>query len=293
MENNDPSRSNPYAAPAARLEDPGAASGEGSFSPDGEVVPAGNGLRWIADGFDIYKAHPLLWIGISLAFMFFTVIIQVVPFLGWLAGSVLGPVWLAGIMIGCDAVMSDEPLRFSHLFAGFSANAGRLMLFGLVNLGIVVGISVVVAALGFASLGHGLSAGMVPSLGGVLLVALVAAALAVPYLMAVWFGPPLIALSDQGIGDALRGSFLACARNWLPFLLYSLVLLAAMIVVVLLIGALGGFAMFGMLRGAAPVRGVMAGMAMGVLMMAVIAGVLMPLFFASMYASFRDIFYRP
>jgi hypothetical protein len=293
MENRDPSRPNPYAAPVARVEDPNAAGGQGSFSPDGETVPAGNGLRWIADGFDIYRRYPLLWIGISLAFMFISLVVQIIPLLGWLAGAVLGPVWLAGIMIGCDAVAESDELRFSHLFAGFSANAGRLMLFGLANLGMLLGISIVVAALSFALLGHGFSAGTVPSVSGVLFIVLVILALATPYMMAVWFGPALIALSDQGIGDALRGSFLACAKNWLPGLVYSLVLFVALIVVLLLIGALGGFAVFGLLRGGTPMRGMMAGMGLGLFMMLIFAGVLLPLFFASVYASYRDIFYRP
>ena len=123
MENRDPSSPNPYAAPVARVDDPSAAAHPGDFSPDGERVPAGHGMRWIVEGFGIYKTQPMLWIGMSFAFLVITFAVQLVPLLGWLAGGVLGPVWIAGIMIGCQAIMTGERMRFAHLFAGFSQNA--------------------------------------------------------------------------------------------------------------------------------------------------------------------------
>jgi len=63
------------------------------------------------------------------------------------------------------------------------------------------------------------------SIASMLLAALLVAGLSVPLYMATWFAPVLIVLEDLSAGAALKASFFACLRNWLPFLVYSIVLL--------------------------------------------------------------------
>jgi uncharacterized membrane protein len=94
---------------------------------------------------------------------------------------------------------------------------------------------------------------------GVLLGILAAAALSIPLVMAYWFAPALVALNGYAPFEAMKTSFSACLKNVLPFLVYGLVGLVLAVVATIPLG-LGWF-------------------------------VLAPLGMASMYASYRDIFY--
>ena len=42
-----------------------------------------------------------------------------IPFLGGLAMTLFGPVFAAGIVVGCKALDEGEELELGHLFAGF------------------------------------------------------------------------------------------------------------------------------------------------------------------------------
>jgi len=54
-----------------------------------------------------------------------------------------------------------------------------------------------------------------------------------PLIMAYWFAPTLVLFHDMKAVDAMRLSFFACLRNFLPFLVYGVIsailLLLAMI----------------------------------------------------------------
>ena len=58
----------------------------------------------------------------------------------------------------------------------------------------------------------------------ILLAWLIALALMVPVVMAVWFAPPLVVFNELGAFDALKASFLGCLKNIVPFLIYGLIL---------------------------------------------------------------------
>ena len=68
----------------------------------------------------------------------------------------LTPVFLGGIMLGCDALDAGEPLRVAHLFDGFKGpHFVPLLLIGVVNLALCV-LTVVVAVVVLAA-GVGMS----------------------------------------------------------------------------------------------------------------------------------------
>jgi uncharacterized membrane protein len=84
-------------------------------------------------------------------------------------------------------------------------------------------------------------------------------ALSIPLAMAMWFAGPLIVLADSDVLPALKTSFYACLKNILPFLVWSI---AVMVLAVLAsIPLLLGWLLFG------------------------------PVMMASIYISYRDIFY--
>jgi len=62
--------------------------------------------------------------------------------------------------------------------------------------------------------------------------ALVGATLSLPLLMALWFAPLLVYFDDLKPLQALKLSLVACLKNTFPMLVYSLVLLAALVVLV-------------------------------------------------------------
>ena len=96
------------------------------------------------------------------------------------------------------------------------------------------------------------------SIASVLIALLLIAGLSLPLYMATWFAPALIVLHGLAPVAALKASFYACLRNWIPFLIYSVVLLVACLIAV--IPAFLGFL------------------------------VLIPVLIASVYTAYRDIF---
>jgi hypothetical protein len=249
-----PPAHNPFKAPAAHVEDVRSDS-SGELVLEGQKVAAGNGMAWLTRGWELFRTAPGLWIGICLVFMIIVGVVSMIPILG-LAGNLLMPVFIGGIMLGCKAIDDNEDLTFGHLFAGFSNNVGGLVAIGAIYMGgiVVIGIVAAIAVPAFA-LGGGSGAGM--SIG-IILILLVAFVFLAVLLMAFWLAPPLVVLHDVPAVAAMKASFGACMKNFLPFLVYSLVVMVAMIVATIPIG-LGWL-------------------------------VLIPVLQCSMYATYRDIF---
>jgi uncharacterized membrane protein len=92
-----------------------------------------------------------------------------------------------------------------------------------------------------------------------LFMVLIFLALSIPIYMAYWFAPLLIVEHDLGVTKAMLCSLKACAMNFAPFLLYGLVGLLLGVIAVITFGL--GFL------------------------------ILVPLIIASIYTSYRDIFF--
>ncbi|HXV06850.1 MAG TPA: BPSS1780 family membrane protein [Burkholderiales bacterium] len=257
-----PAPRNVYAPPGAPVEDPRQGlEDEHDFIEGGRAVPAGHGVSWLGEGWRLFKESPLIWIVNVILFLVITVAVQVVPIVGGIAGALLAPVLGAGLMIGAHALRHGETLEVGHLFAGFRQNTGALVLVGVVYLVGVIAIVVVAMLLMGASFVGLMAGGGEPVLGpGLILAILIGVALAIPLAMAYWFAPALVALNGLSAIEAMKMSFWGCLKNILPFLVYGLVALVAAIVATIPL-ALGWL-------------------------------VLGPVLAASMYASYRDIFYQ-
>jgi len=257
-----PAARNVYAPPRAPVEDPREAlEDEHDFIEGGRAVPAGHGVSWLGEGWRLFKQSPLIWIVNVILFLVITVAVQVVPIVGGIAGALLAPVLGAGLMIGAHGLHHGETLEVGHLFAGFRHNTGALVLVGVVYLVGVIAIVVLVMLLMGASFVGLMAGGGEPAVGpGLILAILTAVALAIPLAMAYWFAPALVALNGLSAIEAMKMSFWGCLKNILPFLVYGLVALVAAIVATIPL-ALGWL-------------------------------VLGPVLAATMYASYRDIFYQ-
>jgi len=259
---------NPYEAPRAVVadfqQDDGANLG---FHPQPQSLPAGRGIDWIKQGWALFAQNPGLWIGIYLVLIGVMMAAAFVPILGFIAQSVLYPVLLAGIAVGCDHVRRGQPLEFSHLFAGFSRNSSQLMMVGGIYLVSIIVVMVIAFVPtiglvgGMAFLGQGDPDALAALMGFPILIGmLIYFALLLPVVMAMWFAPTLVILNDVPAVDALKFSFYGCLKNVLPFLLWSLAVLG--------LGFLSILTLF-----------------LGLL-------VLMPWIAASNYCAYREIYYR-
>ena len=234
----------------------------GHFSSEGRAVGAGRGWDWIVEAFALFRRQPGMWILTLVVLGVLFVVISMVPVLGSLASALLLPIFGAGLMLGCRTLDQGGALELAHLFAGFKEKTGNLVMVGVFNLvGWVFMAMAVFAVIGggvFMAVMRGGAVGAGISVVSMLIAALLVAGLSVPLYMATWFAPALILLHDMAPLAALKASFFACLRNWLPFLVYSVVLLVLCLVAAIPLG-------------------------LGYL-------VLMPVLAASVYTAYRDIF---
>jgi hypothetical protein len=217
---------NPYAAPKAAVADETVIL-NADFVPGGQPRPIGHGWSWIAQGWELFKRQPGMWIGIVLLLFVIMIAAALIPFVGGLLLSLFGPVFAAGIVIGCKALDSGAELELGHLFAGFRERTGTLIGVGALYLAASLVIMLVVGL----TMGVGMAAMMgqgdpqtVADMGMTMVLAmLVMFALLLPVMMAIWFAAPLVVFHEHGALDAMKGSFSGCLKNILPFLWYSVV----------------------------------------------------------------------
>jgi uncharacterized membrane protein len=232
----------------------------------GRVVPAGNGWDWITEGWRIFTRAPLMWIiSIIIVFVCF-VAVSLVPFLGHIASALLQPVILAGYVVVSHSLDNGGEFEMDHLLAGFKKNFGNLVVVGLLFLLGEIVILLIFFAFVLLSVGSAiLAAGteeivhvLMASIPVVMLAGLIMLALLVPLIAAYWFAPALVVMHDLQPMDAMKASLSACMRNFVPFLVYSIILL---------------------------VLGILAAIPFGLGYL-----VLIPMTIAGIYVSYRDIF---
>lgn len=196
------------------------------------TVAAGNGMQWITDGFNLFAKNPGMWILLAVLLIIGTLIVAMVPVLGGVACALLWPVLVAGLLLGCRALDSGQPLEIQHLWAGFKTGdrLAQLVIVGVAYMiATVVIVGVVFAAIGVPMV-QGMRGGGAPSaatilsmMGSFIIGILIAMALLVPVAMAIWFAPTLVLFNNLSAIDAMKQSFGACLRNIVPFLIYGVI----------------------------------------------------------------------
>ena len=197
-------------------------------------VPAGDGVAWIVEGWRLLKMAPLMWLlSMVVCVVLFVLLRLLQEELGTLAGLFLKVVLLAGFMVGCRELDRNGSFDLEDLLAGFRKNLVSLLILAAVMLAclfVIVFITLIfmVITIGMQVLvqdpkdlwdvlrASGLSA---------LLGLLVMLALLTPLAMAYWFAPALIALDGLGAFAAMKASFVASLRNFIPSLVYSVLML--------------------------------------------------------------------
>jgi len=250
------------------------------------TVSAARGWIWVRAGFALFRKNPAMWALQVFSYIVLMQLLGLVPLLGWLAATMLIPVFAASFMIISRELDQGRKLRFGLLFSGFRTNLPALLRQGGFYLASAL------AILGLSALADGgvllqlMILGERPpaqafedgSLAGA---AALAGTLYVPVLASFWFAPALSAWRNLPALQALFYSLVAAFRNWRAFFGYGVALLG--------LGLACSVALFLL---ALLVRGVFGNKSQDALMLVVLPVTLtyVPILFASFYASYRDIF---
>ncbi|MDI1310135.1 MAG: BPSS1780 family membrane protein [Methylotenera sp.] len=202
-------------------------------------VPAGNGWAWIVSGFNLFKANPVMWIVILLIYLAIIIPISFIPIIGSIATTLLAPVFAAGMMWGCKALVLKQDLEINHLFEGFKKNTAQLISVGGIYMLSLLGIMVMVVLTLDKDTIELLMKGQEVSpeqANAMMLPMLIAMLFILPILMAYWYAPVLIGLHNLTVLEAMKLSFMACLKNMLPFLIYGLIFMVIIIVAIIPVG---------------------------------------------------------
>ena len=119
-------------------------------------VDAGSGWDWIRGGFGLFRQNPVIWIALFFIYLLVCMALSIVPVVGPIVLNLLAPVFMAGFMLGCQALESGEELEINHLFAGFKQNTSQLITVGGLYLaGIIMIVGLMFAMTGGAVLAMG------------------------------------------------------------------------------------------------------------------------------------------
>jgi hypothetical protein len=202
-------------------------------------VPVGNAWVWIVNGFNLFKANPAMWIILLVIYLAIMIPISMLPVIGSVVSTLLAPVFAAGMMWGCQALIKNQDLEINHLFEGFKRNTSQLISIGgiyMVSLLFVAVIVVLALDKDTAELlvqGKDLSREQADPM---LMPIMIALLLIMPVLMAYWFAPVLAGLHNLSAVEAMQLRFSACLKNMLPFLLYGLIFMVLLIVAIIPFG---------------------------------------------------------
>jgi uncharacterized membrane protein len=262
------------ASPPATVPSPSPAPEAAPPPRDGWAVAAGRGAEWWRCGWQLFREAPLMWIAVIVLFAAIMFALSLLPFVGQLVSTLLYPVLGAGVLAGTRDLDRGGRLTVAHLFACFNDKAMPLLIVALLYFGGWFVIWLIAAVLLVGLIGfHAVAAlvtgdptqaplALLSAMGvGSLIVLLFATLLGIPLVMGYWFAPALVLFRSDEPFAAMKTSFVACLRNMPPFLVYSLLGLAFAVVASIPFG-LGWL-------------------------------VLIPVYAASVYASYKDIFGEP
>ncbi len=248
-------------------------------------LPAIRGWNWIVEGFSLFRTNPALLTFLVFGYWLTLVFLNLVPLLGVVLAPLCVPALSVGVMNGCRALEREAQNGFGLLFSGFRKNRNVLLVLGAVylvgSLAVFAGSALVDggALMGIMMAGQQPPEDLLQS-DELMLALQVTLILMVPLLMAFWFAPLLAAWEDMPAVKALFFSFIACARNWRPFVVYGLgVAFISAILPGIVLGIVGA-------ASAPLLRMVAVAMSLPLLF------VFVPTLFASFYVSYRDVFVR-
>lgn len=221
---NDP-HSSPYDEPTAAVNLP-----QGPVKP--VSVTASSGLNWVSDAWALFKSSPWMLIALWLVLLVAVTAANIIP----LVGQLLTPVLMAGFIMGVAQLDRGEKLSIESIFAGFKNHAAPLLVLGgifIVTIILLILVCWLFVALAINAMNSG--SGVAVVLGAFLLIAVGAFAILM-VVFAMWWSPSLIVFNQQRPWQAMKNAIIAIFRNFIPCLVYGLILLLLYLAVVVTAG---------------------------------------------------------
>jgi uncharacterized membrane protein len=191
-------------------------------------IPPMQGWQWIVNAFMLFKQAPTAWLGICGAFIVLMLGMSILPIVGGFISTLLGPVFLGGLMFAAQKQARGETPQLSDLFAGFQQRFTELLKVGVLYMLGTMLVMLLMAALlagaallGLISIDKNLET--IEQMGSIWpVMILVVLAFSVVY-STYFFAPTLVMLQGMSAGEAMKLSFLAFWRNWQPILVMSVI----------------------------------------------------------------------
>ena len=229
-------------------------------------LEAAHGWAWIKQGYALFIKAPLIWIILLLICVFAAVALSSVPVVGEPLVSLLMPVVLIGLMVGCRALQQGEELELAYLFSGFKQHTAQLVTLGgiaLVGQFLIFGLMILAGGKELVAILMSAQPDidqevLSQAISGAGISVLVGIALFFLLMMSMQFAPLLVFFNNTTPLQAMQLSLRAFLYNVGPMLVYGLTFFFLAILASLPI-------MLGWL-------------------------ILLPLVFTSLYASYCDIF---
>lgn len=202
------------------------------YRGESREIDPGACFHWLRRGWLMFMVNPGILIGCSTLLLVMLMAIGIVPIFGQIAAHLLLPLFGAGMIRICQRIDQGEQPEIPDLFAGFRHNAGQLVMVGLYFAIGIFGI----AFIAFLLVSTGLLSGTIIArigsmsfeLSAGFIVGLIVILLSMPVIMATWYAPAMVLLHEMKPQDAMRASFLAGARNFVPMLIFATFLIVAL-----------------------------------------------------------------
>lgn len=247
------------------------------------VVSFARGAAWLGEGWRLYRGAPLTWLMLVFLYWIMMTAVSALPLAGVAVAVTLVPAFSVGFMAASRSCASGRTPGIADLFAGFRGAVPVQLALGAAYFALLAAVLWLTTLADGGALARWMTTGVRPdeqtlmSDGFLGALALAAAGYA-PVMMLYWFAPVLAAWHDTGAAKALFFSFAACLVNWRALTGYGVAAALVTIVIPFLVLSALLIASGGRLQ-----AGVM-----GVMLPLLLA--LMPMLYASFYASYRDIF---
>ena len=247
------------------------------------TLTALDGWRWLGAGFALFRRNPAMLTLLMLTSWMTLLLINQIPLIGWPLASALIPAFTAGLMSICREIDGGRLPPPGTLFSGFLQAPRPLLVLGViyvVTFLFAFAASAIVDGGDFLQTMVGLREPTEQEIatGAFMVPMQITLLVLLPSMMAMWFAPMLVAWHVFTPDKALFFSFVACLRNWLPFLTYGLCMV--------LFGAILPGLLLGIALSVLPLP---PKLAVAVCMLPIIF-ILAPSVTASFYVSYRDVF---
>lgn len=203
-------------------------------------TPAHAGIGWIRQSFTMFVAQPAGWVSLLSCGMLLTVAAFIlVPVIGPALATMLQPGLFAGFVIAARDQDAGKPVTLSQLFAGFRFNGRALLTLGAIGLLAEIMTVLLLGLAGFPRTipveanGWPDMRAYVQLLDGKEWMIVAGVAIMMLIKAILWFATALLALHPMRTGHALRWSFYAFIGNFLPLLLFGVMMSAIFFVAVM------------------------------------------------------------